>query len=282
MEFILSGCMEAIRLLFGGDGQTWSAVAATLQVSSGSMVVSLILGIPLGFLLGYFDFPGKRQARLLVDTALALPTVFIGLVVYAFISNRGPLGEMGLLFTLPGIAIGQTILALPVVIALSATAVESMDRHLRTLLISLGASRQQLLLSSLWEVRYGVLAAGLTAYGRVMTEVGISMMVGGNIKWHTRTITTAIALETGKGMFATAIALGLVLIAIAFAVLDEETAQLRILLQINGDDAFGDDTFSAVQRAVLAISLDLVDRCEGIAAVAVTVCSRAYWQQHRQ
>ena len=218
MDFILAGFIEAIHLLFGGDGQTWSAVSATLKASSGSMVASLILGIPLGFGLGYFDFPAKRQVRLLVDTALALPTVFIGLVVYAFISKRGPLGEMGLLFTLPGIAIGQTILALPVVVALSATAVESMDRHLRTLLISLGASRLQLLLSSLWEVRYGVLAAGLTAYGRVMTEVGISMMVGGNIKWHTRTITTAIALETGKGMFATGIALGLVLIAIAFGV----------------------------------------------------------------
>ncbi|BBO70745.1 ABC transporter permease [Desulfosarcina alkanivorans] len=218
MDFIFAGFIEAIRLLWGGDGQTWSAVAATLKASSGSMAASLTLGIPLGFLLGYFDFPAKRQVRLLVDTALALPTVFIGLVVYAFISSRGPLGEMGLLFTIPGIAIGQTILALPVVIALSATAVESMDRHLRTLLISLGASRGQLLLSSLWEVRYGVLAAGLTAYGRVMTEVGISMMVGGNIKWHTRTITTAIALETGKGMFATGIALGLVLVAIAFGV----------------------------------------------------------------
>ena len=218
MDFILAGFIEAIHLLFSGDGQTWSAVAATLQASTGSMVASLILGIPLGFVLGYFDFPARRQIRLLVDTALALPTVFIGLVVYAFISSRGPLGEMGLLFTLPGIAVGQTILALPVVIALSATAVESMDRHLRTLLISLGASRRQLLFSSLWEVRFGVLAAGLTAYGRVMTEVGISMMVGGNIKWHTRTITTAIALETSKGMFATGIALGLVLIGIAFAV----------------------------------------------------------------
>ena len=218
MEFILAGFIEAIRLLFSGDGQTWSAVGATLKASSGSMAASLTIGVPLGFALGYFQFPAKRQLRLLVDTALALPTVFIGLVVYAFISNRGPLGEMGLLFTLTGIAIGQTILALPVVIALSATAVESMDRHLRALLISLGASRRQLLFSSLWEVRYGVLAAGLTAYGRVMTEVGISMMVGGNIKWHTRTITTAIALETGKGMFSTGIALGLVLIAIAFGV----------------------------------------------------------------
>jgi tungstate transport system permease protein len=218
MDFILAGFIEAIRLLLGGDDQTWSAVAATIKASSGSMAASLILGVPMGFLLGYFDFPAKRQVRLVVDTALALPTVFIGLVVYAFISNRGPLGEMGLLFTLTGIAIGQTFLALPVVIALSATAVESMDRHLRTLLISLGASRWQLLFSSLWEVRFGVLAAGLTAYGRVMTEVGISMMVGGNIKWHTRTITTAIALETGKGMFATGIALGLVLLVIAFGV----------------------------------------------------------------
>ena len=218
MDFIVAGFIEAVHLLFSGDGQTWSAVAATLKASTGSMVASLILGIPLGFVLGYFDFPGRRQARLVVDTALALPTVFIGLVVYAFISNQGPLGTMGLLFTLPGIAIGQTILALPIVIALSATAVESMDRHLRTLLISLGASRRQLILSSLWEVRYGLLAAGLTAYGRVMTEVGISMMVGGNIKWHTRTITTAIALETSKGMFATGIALGLVLIGIAFTV----------------------------------------------------------------
>ncbi len=218
MDFILAGFIEAIRLLFSGDDQTWSAVAATIKASSGSMAASLILGVPLGFALGYFDFPARRPVRLVVDTALALPTVFIGLVVYGFISNRGPLGDMGLLFTLPGIAIGQTILALPVVIALSATAVESMDRHLRTLLISLGASRRQVLLSILWEVRYGVLAAGLTAYGRVMTEVGISMMVGGNIKWHTRTITTAIALETSKGMFATGIALGLVLIGIAFTV----------------------------------------------------------------
>ncbi len=218
MDFIVAGFIEAIRLLFGGDAQTWSAVSATLKASTGSMVASLLLGIPLGFVLGYFDFPAKRQARLLVDTAMALPTVFIGLVIYAFISTRGPLGELGLLFTLRGIALGQTLLALPVVIALSATAVESMDRHLRTLLISLGVSRRQLLISSLWEVRYGVLAAGLAAYGRVMTEVGISMMVGGNIKWHTRTITTAIALETGKGMFATGIALGLVLIAIAFSV----------------------------------------------------------------
>ena len=218
MDFILQGILQAFRLLIGGDPETYSAVAATVKASGFSMAASLLLGVPLGFVLGYLRFPGRRQLRLVVDTMLSLPTVFIGLVVYAFITRRGPLGEMNLLFTLPGISIGQAILALPVVIALSATAVEGMDANLRTTLVSLGANRRQLLFTSLWEVRHGILSAGLTAYGRVMTEVGISMMVGGNIKWHTRTITTAIALETGKGMFATGIALGLVLLLIAFTV----------------------------------------------------------------
>jgi len=218
MDYLLSGFIQAFRLLLSGDAQTYSAISVTVRVTGMSMGTSLILGIPLGFLLGYFDFKGKRPTRLIVDTALALPTVFIGLVVYAFLSNRGPLGHMGLLFTLPGIAIGQAILALPIVVALTATAVESMDRPLRKTLISLGADRRQLLLSSLWEVRFSIIAAALTALGRVMTEVGISMMVGGNIKWHTRTITTAIALETNKGLFGMGIALGLVLLMIAFAV----------------------------------------------------------------
>jgi tungstate transport system permease protein len=218
MGYILDGVVTAFRLLWQGDPQTFSAIGATVTVSSYSMAASLILGVPLGFLLGYTDFPGKRQVRLVVDTLLALPTVFIGLLVYAFITYRGPLGHMGLLFTLRGIAIGQTLLALPIVIALCATVVEGMDPHLRPTLISLGANRRQLLVTSLWEGRHGILAAALTAYGRVMTEVGISMMVGGNIKWQTRTITTAIALETNKGLFGMGIALGLVLLAIAFAV----------------------------------------------------------------
>ena len=218
MEFIFQGFLKAIHLLFDGNSETYSAVFITIKVSSSSMFASLVIGIPLGFLLGYYDFKGKRQVRIVVDTLLALPTVFIGLLVYAFLSQRGPLGNLGLLFTLPGIAIGQTILALPIVIALTAAAVESMDEQLNVTLISLGANRRQLLLSSLWEVRYGIVAAGVTAYGRVLTEVGISMMVGGNIKWYTRTITTAIALETNKGQFAMGIALGLVLLAIAFIV----------------------------------------------------------------
>ncbi|MFW6081463.1 MAG: ABC transporter permease [Desulfosalsimonas sp.] len=218
MDFILQGLAEAFSLLFSLDPETYSAMAATLTVSCYSMAASLAIGIPLGFALGYLRFPGRRKVRLVVDTLLSLPTVFIGLLVYAFISRQGPLGGMGLLFTLPGIAIGQAILALPIVIALTATAVENLESGLRTALLSLGAGRRQLVLSTLWEARSAILAAALTAYGRVMTEVGISMMVGGNIKWDTRTITTAIALETGRGKFATGMALGLVLLVIAFAV----------------------------------------------------------------
>jgi len=183
-----------------------------------SLPMSLFLGIPFGFFLGYFDFVGKKPIRTIVDTLMALPTVFIGLLVYALLTHRGPLGNIGLLFTLPGIAIGQTVLALPIVMGLTATAIEGMDKKLRIAILSMGANRRQLFLSSLWESRHGILAGAIVAYGRVMTEVGISMMVGGNIKWHTRTITTAIALETNKGQFGMGVALGLVLLAIAFCV----------------------------------------------------------------
>lgn len=218
MDYILDGFVTAFKLLFSGHEETYSAVFTTLRVSSLSIMTSLFIGIPLGFMLGYHEFPGKRGIHVVVDTLLALPTVVVGLLVYSFISRRGPLGDLGLLFTIPGIAVGQVILALPIVIALTAGAVEGLERQLHQTLLTLGATSRQLAASSLWEARYAVLIAGITAYGRVISEVGISMMIGGNIKWHTRTITTAIALETGKGQFAVGIALGLVLLALAFAV----------------------------------------------------------------
>lgn len=218
MDFLLQGFLQAFHLLFSGNAETYSAVWATVRVSSYSIICSLLIGIPLGFCLGHFDFKWKRSVRTIVDTLMALPTVFVGLLVYAFLTNRGVLGGFGLLFTLPGIAIGQTILALPIVIGLGATAVESMDQKLRLTIMSMGANRRQLFLTTLWESRHGILAGAIAAYGRVMTEVGISMMVGGNIKWHTRTITTAIALETNKGQFGLGVALGLVLLVIAFCV----------------------------------------------------------------
>ena len=179
---------------------------------------ALAIGIPLGFLLGYYEFRGKKQIRAVVDTLLALPTVVVGLFVYALISRKGPLGSFGLLFTLPGIGLAQTILILPIVIALTATAVSNLDIRFRRTVLTLGAGRRRTALTALYESRYGVIAAAVAAYGRAIGEVGISMMIGGNIKWHTRTITTAIALETGKGQFAMGIALGIVLLLLAFVI----------------------------------------------------------------
>ena len=218
MGFIQEGFSQAVTLLLNRDPATYSAIYATIRASGMAMVASLVLGIPFGYFLGYFDFRFKKFLRIIVNTLLSLPTVFIGLVIYALLTRNGPLGEAGLLFTITGIAIGQTILSLPIVIALTATAVETADSNLRITLMSLGANRFQIAKSTLWEVRLGILAAAVTATGRVLTEVGISLMVGGNIKWHTRTITTAIALETSKGEFAMGIALGLVLLLIALTI----------------------------------------------------------------
>jgi len=179
------------------------------------MSAALVVGIPAGFCLGYFDFPGKRVVRMLSDAFMAFPTVVIGLLVYALLSRMGPFGEWGLLFTIPGMSMGLALLALPMLTSLTAAAVEGMDARRRLTLLTLGANARQLPQGVLWEARHAVSAGILAAFGRVVSEVGIAMMVGGNIKWHTRTITTAIALETGKGEFAEGIALGMVLLAIA-------------------------------------------------------------------
>ena len=197
------------------DEETTVIVVTTFKLTALSMAGVLLFGLPAGFLLGYFDFPGKRAVRTVTDTLLALPTVVIGLLVYAFLSRRGPLGDWELLFTVRGMAIGQGILGTPIVAAYTAAAIEGLDSRLRQTLMTLGASGGKLALTSLWEARFMILVAALTAFGRIVGEVGSAMMLGGNIKWHTRTITTAITLETGKGEFALGIALGVILILIS-------------------------------------------------------------------
>ncbi len=218
MDFILSGLLEAFALLWNGDAETYSAIYNTLLTSSLSIFIATCMGLPLGFALGYFDFWGKRILSLICNTLLAFPTVVIGLLVYAFINSRGPLGGYGLLFSNTGVVIGQILLALPIVIALSASVVENMDSRLSLTLRSFALSQSQMIKTTLWELRHLLLSVVITAYARVVSEIGIAMMIGGNIKWHTRTITTAISLETNKGEFALAIALGLVLVSIALLI----------------------------------------------------------------
>ncbi|MGE4504642.1 MAG: ABC transporter permease [Desulfovibrionaceae bacterium] len=218
MGFIAEGVNEAFRLLGNLDGQTLSAVWVSVRTSTLSLVFSFILGAPLGFCLGHFTFAGRRTLRFIVDTLLSLPTVVIGLLFYALVTARGPLGGMGLLYSIPGMATAQTILALPMVIAIVAAGVEGLDKRLGETLRTLGANPRQAALTTLSEARGTLLVAAAAAYGRVISEVGISTMIGGNIKWHTRTMTTAIALETSKGQFGRGIALGLVLMLVALAV----------------------------------------------------------------
>lgn len=218
MNLFTDGFNEAIELLISGNESVYSAISTTITVSSWSLLISLLIGLPLGFFLGYYNFPGKPIVRTIVDTLLALPTVVIGLIAYTMLSQVGPFGSLDLLFSQRAIIIGQIVLGLPIIIALTATQVEAVDKRLYTSLKGLGASSKQILVATLVEARFGLMTAAMTAYGRIITEIGISMMVGGNIKYHTRTVTTAIALETGKGEFVTGIALGLVLFVVALTV----------------------------------------------------------------
>lgn len=218
MDFILEGILSAFGLLLSGDAETFSAIKATLYTSSISILFAIMTGFPIGFILGFYEFRARRTLRLLSDVALAMPTVAIGLILYAFISRNGPFGELGLLFTLKAVMLGQFVLALPIIVSLSASVIENMDKKHYLNIMNYRLSPLNLILCVLYELRYALLVVIATAYGRIVAEVGVAMMIGGNIKYFTRTITTAISLETNKGEFAMGIALALVLILIAFAV----------------------------------------------------------------
>ena len=218
MDFLLHGFAEAFNLLLNGNLETYSAIKATLYTSSVSILFAVLIGFPLGFSLGFYDFKGRKILRLLSDTALAMPTVAIGLILYAFITRNGPLGCLNLLFTLNAVMLGQFVLALPIIISLTASVVENMDRKHYLTILNLRLAPAKLVFCVLYELRYALMVVIATAYGRIVAEVGVAMMIGGNIKYFTRTITTAVSLETNKGEFAMGIALALVLIFIAFAV----------------------------------------------------------------
>ena len=218
MDFLLHGFAEAFNLLLNDNLETYSAIKATLYTSSVSILFAVLIGFPLGFSLGFYDFRGRKILRLLSDTALAMPTVAIGLILYAFITRNGPLGSLNLLFTLKAVMLGQFVLALPIIISLTASVVENMDRKHYLTILNLRLAPAKLVFCVLYELRYALMVVIATAYGRIVAEVGVAMMIGGNIKYFTRTITTAVSLETNKGEFAMGIALAMVLIFIAFLV----------------------------------------------------------------
>jgi len=208
----------AIALILAGDKEVISAVVTSLDVAIWSVLFASMVGIPLGVGVALGEFPMKSVVRVLLNSFMAMPTVVIGLVVYGFLSRQGPLGSMGLLFTPRAIIIGQAILATPVIANYTLSAIQGADQGILPTARTLGASRLQSLFQLAREVRFGLVAAIIAGFGRVISEVGVAMMLGGNIRLYTRTMTTAIALETGKGDFAYGLALGVILMTVSLAV----------------------------------------------------------------
>ncbi len=218
MELLLQSLWEAIQLIYRFDRELLSALVTTLRVSLTSTAIAGLISFPLGFFIARFSFPGKRGVLVLLRTALALPTVVVGLFVYAFIARNAPLGEMGLLFTPVAIIIGQVLLIVPLVTALVHSSIQENVLVVYEEALLLGASPLQASVKTIVESRFAVVTALMTGFGRVVSEVGISLVLGGNIRGFTRTITTAITLETSQGDFAAAFALGMVLLTLVFVV----------------------------------------------------------------
>lgn len=215
MSFFSDSFLSALGLMRDLDPELLSIVALSLKVSISSTLLAALFGIPLGFAVGIRDFTGKRGVVTLLNTLLALPTVVIALFVYSFISRRGILGALDLLYTPQAIIIGQFMLILPVVATFTLSAISRIDARYRRTAMTLGADRLQTALVILREARFGIMAAVVAAFGRVISEIGISMMLGGNARGFTRTMTTAMALEYDKGEFVLAVALGIVLMSIS-------------------------------------------------------------------
>lgn len=216
--FFLDSLWSAIWLLARMDPELLHIVGVSLNVSLWSTLAACVFGVPVGFCIGIGQFRGKQAVITLFNTLLALPTVVIGLLVYAVLSRRGLLGSLGWLYTQQAMIIGQIILITPIVVAFTIAAVGRIDDRYRRTALTLGASSWQVAVVLLREARFSIMAAVVAAFGRVISEIGISMMLGGNAKGFTRTMTTAMALEYDKGEFVLALALGVVLLTISLLV----------------------------------------------------------------
>ncbi len=218
MDSILSGFTRAFDLIFHLNAELFGIIFLSLKISGTALVIATLLGLPLGAMLGLKRFPGRDLTISAVNTLMGLPPVVVGLFVYLFLSRKGTLGFLGLLYSPSAMIIAQTILAVPIVTALCHSAIVNVDPLLRLASRTLGATPRQETLAIIHEARYGIISAIVAAFGRVMAEVGAILIVGGNIAGYTRVMTTTIALETDKGNFELALALGIILLALSFMV----------------------------------------------------------------
>ena len=218
MDLLAAGVREALRLLVSGDAEVVAILLLSLQVSGAATLISLVLGIPAGAALALLRFPGRTLVVSAVNAGMGLPPVVVGLFVTLLLWRSGPLGAWEILYTPAAIVLAQAVIAAPIVIGITLAAVQNVPEKFRLQLLALGASRTQMVGVVLREARLPMLAAVMAGFGGIISEIGASMMVGGNIKGQTRTLTTAMVLETGKGNFEVAIALSLLLLVLVFGV----------------------------------------------------------------
>lgn len=218
MDLFTDSLVEALRLLAQGNAYVLEIVLRSLHVSGAAVLLGIVLGLPVGVLVGLTRFRGRGAVIALIHTGFALPPVVVGLFVYMMLSSAGPAGRLEILFTPWAMILAQALLASPYVAGISLAAVQAVPAEVRLQALALGASPVRALATHLREARLGIGAAVIAGFGAVISEVGAVMMVGGNIAGETRVMTTAIVLETRRGNFATAMAFGLILLLIAFAV----------------------------------------------------------------
>jgi tungstate transport system permease protein len=218
VDVLVAGVREAFRLLVAGDADVWAILRLSLLVSASGTAIALLLGIPAGAALALTRFPGRQLVVSAVNTGMGLPPVVVGLFVTILLWRSGPFGAWEILYTPMAIVIAQAVIAAPIVTGITLAAVQSVPPAFRLQLLGLGASRIQMTWMVLREARLPMLAAVMAGFGGVISEIGASMMVGGNIKGSTRTLTTAMVLETGKGNFDVAIALAILLLTLVFLV----------------------------------------------------------------
>lgn len=218
MDLLLEGFQRAFSLILHLDAGLLSIVGLSLRVSALATLLALVIGVPAGVVLALVAFPGRNAVLGAVNTGMSLPPVVVGLFVSIMLWRRGPFGALNLIYTPTAIVIAQVVIALPIIAGLTTAAVESVPAEFRLQMQGLGASRLQLLGALLRESRLALLAAVMAGFGGAVSEIGASMMVGGNIEGYTRVMTTAIALEVSRGDFALAMALGIILLAVAYVI----------------------------------------------------------------
>ncbi len=218
MNAIAEGLAQAVQLIVTLDAEVMEITILTLQIALVSTTIATVLSVPLGGLIHFREFRGKRVLVNIIQTLYALPTVIAGLLVFLLISRAGPFGDFRLLFTPAGMVIAQVVLIMPIMIGLTITALSGVDRTTRDTIVALGASEGQAILTMLKEARFALMGAVVLGFGRAISEVGAAMMIGGNISGYTRVLTTAIALETSMGNIPLSLALGIILLAIALVV----------------------------------------------------------------